>query len=182
MNPLRLSPTGLLLAGALAGTLSAADWPSWRGPRQDNSSPETRFPERWSKTEHVRWRTELPEAGNSSPIVSGNTVFVTQALQDGRRRTLMAFERKTGKLRWQQGVGYDEADPRHKTNPHCAASPVTDGTCVVASFGSAGIVAYDFAGKTLWKADLGKQRHEWGQGSSPVINGDRVIVYHGPSE
>ena len=183
MNSLRVALARLVLLGATtAGTLCAAQWPSWRGPNQDNTTPETQFPEHWSKTEHMRWRSELPEAGNSSPIVWGDTVFITQALQDGKQRTLMAFDRKTGKLRWQHGVPYEENDPRHKTNPHCAASPVTDGQRVVASFGSAGIVAYDFAGKTLWKADLGKQRHEWGQGSSPVIHGDRVIVYHGPGE
>jgi outer membrane protein assembly factor BamB len=160
----------------------AGNWPSWRGPNQNNLSPETNFPTRWSRTENVKWRTELTEAGNSSPIVWGDSVFVTQAVDDGKRRTLMAFDRKTGKQRWQQGVAYDEADPRHKTNPHCAASPVTDGERVIASFASAGIVAYDFSGKQLWKADLGKQRHDWGQGSSPVIHGDSVIVYHGPGE
>jgi len=160
----------------------AGNWPSWRGPNQNNLSPETNFPTRWSRTENVKWRTELTEAGNSSPIVWGDSVFVTQAVDDGKRRTLMAFDRKTGKQRWQQGVAYDEADPRHKTNPHCAASPVTDGERVIASFASAGIVAYDFSGKPLWKADLGKQRHDWGQGSSPVIHGDSVIVYHGPGE
>lgn len=160
----------------------AGNWPSWRGPNQNNISPETHFPTRWSRTENVKWRAELPEAGNSSPIVWGDTVFVTQAVDDGKRRTLMAFDRQTGKLRWQQGVAYDEADPRHKTNPHCSASPVTDGERVIASFASAGIVAYDFTGKQLWKADLGKQRHDWGQGSSPVIHGDSVIVYHGPGE
>ena len=160
----------------------AGNWPSWRGPNQNNISPETNFPTRWSRTENVKWRAELPEAGNSSPIVWGDTVFVTQAVDDGKRRTLMAFDRKSGKPRWQQGVAYDEADPRHKTNPHCSASPVTDGERVIASFASAGIVAYDFSGKPLWKADLGKQRHDWGQGSSPVIHGDSVIVYHGPGE
>lgn len=94
----------------------------------------------------------------------------------------MAFDRVTGKLRWQQGVVYGAADPRHKSNPHCAASPVTDGERIVASFASAGIVAFDFGGNQLWKTDLGPQKHEWGQGSSPVIHGDLVIVYHGPGE
>jgi outer membrane protein assembly factor BamB len=178
--PVRLS--ALLVACVTCVSLPAAPWPSWRGPNQNNSAPETNFPVRWSKTENVKWRTELPEAGNASPIVWGNTVFVTQAVQDGKQRTLMAFDRQTGKLRWQQGVAYDEADPRHKTNPHCAASPVTDGERVIASFASAGVVAYDWSGKQLWRADLGKQRHEWGQGSSPVIHGDLVIVYHGPGE
>lgn len=165
-----------------AFSLSAANWPSWRGPSQDQISPETKFPTKWSKTENVKWRAALPEAGNSSPIVWGDTVFVTQAVQDGKQRTVIAFDRATGKQLWQQGVSYEQDDPRHQTNPHCAASPVTDGERVVASFASAGIVAYDFAGKQLWKADLGKQAHGWGQGSSPVIHGDLVIVYHGPGE
>ena len=160
----------------------AANWPSWRGPNQDGTTPETRFATSWNKDKNVRWRSALPEAGNSSPIVWGDHVFVTQALQDGKQRTLMAFDRVTGKLLWQKGVPYEPEDPRHKTNPHCAASPVTDGERVVASFASAGIVAYDFAGKELWRADLGKQRHGWGQGSSPVLWGDLVIVYHGPGE
>lgn len=173
-----LSALGL---GALA-VASAANWPSWRGPNQDQSTPETKFPTRWSKTENVKWRVELPEPGNSSPVVWGDRVFITQALGDGKQRTLMSFDRANGKKLWQEGVSYELDDPRHPTNPHCAASPVTDGERVVASFASAGIVAYDFAGKQLWQADLGKQVHGWGQGSSPVIHGDLVIVYHGPGE
>lgn len=168
--------------GCSALSLPAANWPSWRGPGQDNISPESKFPVKWSREENMKWRAPLPEAGNSSPIVWGDTVFVTQALRDGKERTLMAFDRATGKLRWQRGVPFDATDPRHKTNPHCSASPVTDGERVVASFASAGIVACDFSGKQLWKTDLGPQRHEWGQGSSPVIHDNLVIVYHGPGE
>lgn len=163
-------------------SLAAANWPSWRGPHQDNTSPETKFPIAWSRAKNVKWRAPLPEPGNSSPIVWGDTVFVTQAMGDGKERTLMAFDCATGKLRWQRGEKYDANDPRHKTNPHCSASPVTDGERVVASFASAGIVAYDFDGQQLWKTDLGPQMHEWGQGSSPIIHGDLVIVYHGPGE
>ncbi len=171
----------VLLAVAGSGvTLSAANWPSWRGPDQNNQSPEKRFPTRWSKEENIKWRTALPEPGNSSPIVWENTVFITQAVEDGRRRTVMSFDRTNGRLRWQQGVEFGAKDPRHEMNPHCAASPVTDGNRVVASFGSAGIVAYDFAGNLQWKADLGPQTHEWGQGSSPVLHRDQVLVYHGP--
>lgn len=175
----------LLIAGlgwCMAGSLPAAHWPSWRGPNQDGTTPETQFPTSWSRDKNVRWRTALPEAGNSSPIVWGDRIFVTQAVNDGQRRTVMCFDRATGKPLWQQGLEYEEKDPRHETNPHCSASPVTDGERVVASFGSAGIVAYDFAGKELWRTDLGKQKHNWGQGSSPVLAGDLVVVYHGPGE
>lgn len=166
---------------SVTATLSlAGPWPSWRGPSDDQSAAGDGYPVRWTASENVRWRTPLPEPGNSSPVVWGDTVFVTQALEDGHRRTVMAFDRATGRLRWQSGVRHDADDPRHETNPHCAASPVTDGERVVASFGSAGVVAYDFAGKELWRADLGPQRHTWGQGSSPILHGDQVLVYHGP--
>ncbi|MSU34086.1 MAG: serine/threonine protein kinase [Pedosphaera sp.] len=176
--------SSLCWLGALActGTAAAANWPSWRGPNQDGSTPETKFPLTWSPRKNVKWRAALPEAGNSSPVVWDNTVFITQALADGKQRTLMAFDRATGKKLWQKGVTYDQADPHHSSNPHCAASPVTDGERVIVSFASAGVVAYDFSGEQLWRADLGKQVHEWGQGSSPVIHGDQVIVYHGPGD
>jgi outer membrane protein assembly factor BamB len=176
--------TKLIVAALLISSipLSAAHWPSWRGPNQDNTSSESQFPTSWSRERNVKWRTPLPEAGNSSPIVWGDSVFVTQAVRDGKERTLMAFDRGTGKLRWQRGMAYEPDDPRHQTNPHCSASPVSDGECVVVSFASAGLVAYDFDGKQLWKTDLGPQVHEWGQGSSPIIHGNLVIVYHGPGE
>lgn len=169
------------------GGVQAANWPSWRGPSSNQVSPESRFPVRWSWSEtdgstNVKWRVELPEPGNSSPIVWGGRVFLTQALGDGARRTLMCFDRTNGKLLWQEGVEFAGQDTRHETNPHCAASPVTDGDVVVASFASAGIAAYGMDGKRRWLADLGPQRHGWGQGSSPVIHGDRVLVYHGPGK
>jgi outer membrane protein assembly factor BamB len=94
----------------------------------------------------------------------------------------MAFDRLSGSLRWQQGVEYALPDPHHASNPHCAASPVTDGQRVVVSHGSAGVMAYDLSGALLWRTDLGKQSHDWGQGSSPVLHGETVIVYHGPGE
>ncbi len=179
---MKLSHLCLLSALAWTSIAAGANWPSWRGPNQDGTTPETKFPLAWSRDKNVKWRTVLPEAGNSSPVVWGSTVFITQALGDGKERTLMAFDRATGRKLWQKGVAYDSADPRHKTNPHCAASPVTDGERVVVSFASAGVVAYDFSGRELWRTDLGKQVHEWGQGSSPVLYGDQVIVYHGPGD
>jgi outer membrane protein assembly factor BamB len=164
----------------VACALNAENWPSWRGPNGTQVSGEKEFPLKWSRDENVLWRTPLPEPGNSSPIVWGDKIFVTQSVDDGRNRTLMCLDRKTGEVLWQKGVAWDKPDERHDTNPHCSASPVTDGRCVVASFASAGIVAYDLDGEKLWHTDLGPQKHLWGQGSSPILHGDQVIVYHGP--
>jgi hypothetical protein len=102
-----------LFLGFTSATAWSAHWPSWRGPNQDNTTAERGFPTKWTRQQNVKWRAELPEAGNSSPIVWGDTVFVTQALEDGKQRTLLALERSTGKVRWQEGVRYPEQEPRH---------------------------------------------------------------------
>ena len=75
---------------------------------------------------------------------------------------------------------YDEADESHQANPQCSSSPVTDGERVIAWYGSAGVYAYDMAGKELWHRDLGKQKHSWGYASSPVIDGNLCFLNFGP--
>lgn len=143
---------------------------------------ESKLPLRWGTNENVRWRTALPERGNSTPIIWKDHVFVTQAIEKEHRRTLICFDRKSGKQRWQSGVTYEEKEPTHPTNPYCSASAVTDGERIIASFGSAGLYCYDFNGKELWHRDLGKQHHIWGNAASPVLHGDLCILNVGPGE
>jgi outer membrane protein assembly factor BamB len=176
-----LHPVSALLLSLMVPPLCAADWPAWRGPKGTGVTEETGLPVKWSKTENVKWRVELPEAGNSTPIVAKGRVFVTQAVKD--QRTLMCFDRKDGKLLWQKGVTTKEKEPTHGTNPYCSATPVTDGERVIASFASDGLYCYDFEGKELWRRDdLGRQIHIWGNGSSPVIHGDLCFLNFGPGE
>ena len=160
----------------------ASNWPSWRGPTALGMTTDLNLPTHWTRTENVRWRVELPEPGNSTPIVWGDRVFVTQPLKSQNRRTLMCFDRATGKLLWQSGLDWTAPEPTHATNPYGSASPVTDGQIVVAWFGSAGMAAYDFNGKELWRRDLGIQKHTWGYGTSPVLYGDRVFLNFGPGD
>src|SRR5512136_537996 len=113
-----------LVASALSTLLAmAADWPAWRGPAMNGVASEKDLPQRWSKTENVRWRIELPGPGNSSPIVWGNRVFLSQAVQKENRRTLMCFDRANGKLLWQSGVTYAEPEQTSRDNPYCSGSP-----------------------------------------------------------
>lgn len=158
----------------------AANWPAWRGPDGMGVCGEKNLPVRWSTNENVRWRVPLPDRGNSTPIVWGNRVFVTQAIEKEGKRSLMCFDRRDGKLLWQSGTTYPEQEATHATNPQCSASPVTDGERVIASFASAGLFCYDFTGKELWHRDLGKQTHIWGNGASPIIYRDLCILNFGP--
>ena len=169
-----------LVVGSLAAPLSAGNWPAWRGPSGDGISQETGMPTEWSSTENITWKVDLPEPGNSTPIVWNDRVFITSQLEGGKVRAVMCFNRDDGKLLWQQGIRHEEAEPSHKTNPYCSASPVTDGELVVAWHGSAGLVAYDFEGKELWHRDYGKFIHIWGNAASPILHGDHVIAHLGP--
>ena len=67
----------LLLAACLALPLPAADWPQFRGPTADGVTTDTNLPLTWSEKENLAWRTELPGPGSSSPIISGDRVFLT---------------------------------------------------------------------------------------------------------
>lgn len=173
----------LMILVSVSGVLAvqAGDWPTWRGPNGNGLSDEKNIPVTWSATEHLVWKTPLDEPGNSSPIVAKGKVFITQALENGKRRCLICFDRRSGKKLWHRETLYVEEEPTHKTNPHCAASPATDGKVIVATLGSAGMVAYDFAGKEVWRrSDLGPQIHIWGNASSPIPYEKTFIQLWGP--
>jgi hypothetical protein len=98
------------------------------------------------------------------------------------RRTVMCFDRADRQAALAIRRDLHRARITQQNNPFCAATPVTDGERVIASFGSAGLYCYDFDGKELWHRDLGKINHMFGNASSPVIHGDRCFLHVGPDE
>lgn len=163
-------------------TLNAEDWPAFRGLRGDGISREQDVPLKWSPSENIIWKAKLPAPGNSSPIVSNGRVFVTCAENKGRKRSLYCFDRTNGRELWVRTVNFDQVMPTHKTNPYCGSTPVTDGKRVIVWHASAGLYCYDFAGKELWKRDLGKFEHIWGYGASPVLHEGKIILHCGPGK
>lgn len=157
-----------------------SNWPQWRGPEGSGETSATGALTEWGPETNVKWRVELPEPGNSTPAVWGDRIFLTQPLSESDRRALICLERQTGKELWRRGVTYSEKEASHRTNPYCSASPVTDGERVIAWFGSAGLVCWDFDGTELWRRDLGPQEHMWGYGSSPIMHDGLCILNFGP--
>jgi len=188
---------------ALAAPVFAAEpeWPQWRGPLGTGVAPGAKPPLEWSEKENIRWKTPLPGLGHSTPVVAGGKIFVTTAVPIGEklppkysgapgahnnlpvsqrhRFAVIAIDRKIGKILWDKTVA--EALPHeggHETGSLASGSPVTDGERVIAFFGSQGLYCLDFEGEQLWKADLGKMasKHGHGEGSSPALHGDTVVV------
>jgi outer membrane protein assembly factor BamB len=84
-----LSRAGLLsaiLLTAVSTYAKNADWPQFRGPDSNPVGAHARLAERWSKTENVEWMREIPGRGWSSPIVTGNRVYVTSVTTEGKSK------------------------------------------------------------------------------------------------
>src|SRR5438477_6825458 len=95
----------------------AGNWPAWRGPSMDGISDEKDLPVAWSATQNIRWKVPLPEPGNSTPVVWGDRVFLTQSLDGGKRRAVLAFARADGKQLWQRDVPCTVKETSHRNNP-----------------------------------------------------------------
>src|SRR5664279_3630192 len=128
-----------LMFAAVAVSAAGANWPAWRGPEGSGVCQETNLPLHWSTNQNVRWSVPLPGPGNSTPIVWGDQVFITQAIEKENLRRVMCFGRSNGELLWQMGPVWAEKNQGGESNPPCSPSPVTDGESVIAWFGSAGV-------------------------------------------
>ena len=164
----------------MAVSAMAGDWPAFRGPDGNGVAHEDKAPLHWGPGKNVRWKVSLPGPGNSSPIVSRGRVFVTCAEDEGKKRNLYCFDRRTGEKLWVRTVEFPTLEPTHRSNPCCASTPVADGSHVVVWHGSAGVFCYGFDGTKAWEKDLGAVRHDWGYASSPILHRGKVILNFGP--
>ena len=163
-------------------------WPTWRGPHNTGMSTTAQPPTEWSETKNVRWKVEVPGRGAASPIVWADRVYVLTAVPADRaaaarsvhRFLVMAYNRKDGKIVWQQTA--KEEAPHEGTHQEfgtmASPSALTDGEHIIASFESRGIYAYEMNGKPVWQKDLGDKsmRNEFGEGSTPALYKDKLFV------
>ena len=153
-------------------------WPRWRGPSGQGVATGGRYPDTWSPTDGVLWKTAVPGSGNSSPIVWGDRIFVTTAYDGGRRLSVLAFRRSDGSRLWETFAPQGRVDAAaHFKNGHASATPATDGERIYVSFGTRGLLALDFDGKILWHRDLGPTDTYHGTAGSLLLYKNRIILY-----
>jgi len=152
-------------------------WPRWRGPSGQGLVSGTGYPDKWSATENVFWKVSVPGDGNSSPVVWDDRIFLTTARDGGRRLSLLAYRRSDGVQLWEAFAPEGRVEAVHEKNGHASATVSTDGRLIYASFGSRGLMAFDFNGKLAWRQDLGAISNYWGTAGSPLLYKDRVIIY-----
>jgi outer membrane protein assembly factor BamB len=194
MNRHEWAMISVLLAITLIRPATGTDWPQFRGPAGNGVSPDIKVPIEWSDTKHLKWKTALPGPGSSSPIVSGQYIFVTcysgygvDSREGGRvanlKRHLLCLQRASGKIVWSRSV--DAALPEDgfggmgiTEHGYASSTPVTDGQRVYVFFGKTGVLSFDFQGNELWRADVGHEssNRRWGSAASPILYQDKLIV------
>ena len=202
--PMLTLTLSLFLAATPSSEEVLHNWHQWRGPLATGAAPAADPPLKWDAQTNIKWKTPIPGKGSATPIVWGDRIFILTAVGTKRpaagsdlpkidarfeRKTqspgtyhqfiVLCIDRQTGKVRWRQ-VATEQVphEGHHPTHSYAAASPTTDGKYLYVSFGSRGLYCYDLDGHLQWQRDLGKMitRLGWGEGISPVIHGDTLVM------
>jgi outer membrane protein assembly factor BamB len=165
--------------GLVALPTPAEDWPGWRGPRADGTVTDTGFPLNWSATENVKWKTELPGTGHSSPVVSQGKVFVAGCVESEKKRVLYCVDRASGKILWERAAVVSDLEKKHNENSWASSTPAADGERVYITFldrPQMRVYCYDYRGNKLWEKNPGEFHSVHGFCSPPMLYKDLVIV------
>jgi len=183
-------------------------WPGYRGYLSSGVLDNSNLPESFDiqKMLNVRWKTEIPGLGLSSPVIWGDKLFLTTAVSkfdnqgikpgiygDGmpvpdssvHDWKVYCINKNTGSILWERTActGVPKIK-RHPKSTHANPSVATDGKYAVAFFGSEGLYCYDYEGKLIWKKNFGVLKSvafdynaaEWEFASSPIIYKGVLII------
>lgn len=175
-----LSSFGCLLALVAVFCCPAqADWPEFRGPGAQGVVDQS-LPTKWSTDEHIAWRTELPGNGWSSPVVVGNSIFLTAAIESDRgfRLCLLRIDAQTGRLDATVELFQEAKDAAkiHQKNSHASPTPIFDGQHLYLHFGHQGTACCSLDGKVIWRNDKLTYPPVHGNGGSALVT-DQLMIF-----
>ncbi|MFC2157355.1 PQQ-binding-like beta-propeller repeat protein [Acidobacteriota bacterium] len=175
-------------------------WPQWRGPLVNGVAPNGNPPLVWSEDQNITWKVDIPGKGHATPIIWKDRIYLATAVDTGKsgrsaeegggrsrgRSTsnihkfiVLAVERGSGEILWQKTVKEEmPQEATHDLGSWASNSPITDGEHLYAYFGSRGIYCLDLEGKLKWEKDFGQmsKRNSFGEGASPALYGDKLII------
>ncbi|MEM8670597.1 MAG: PQQ-binding-like beta-propeller repeat protein [Planctomycetota bacterium] len=160
-----------------AMVLAANDWPQFRGHNSDgigSGSPPVAF----GPGVNQRWKTTIAP-GHSSPCFFGNKIFLTAYDEQTPSVSIICLDKNTGGQIWQKTIPVEALEKGHPSFNPASSSPCCDDQYVVAYFGSYGLICLDHEGKQLWDLKLPLAKSFGGNAASPIIAGDRVVLYRG---
>ena len=180
----RLCPWCLvLILGILSPSARGEDWLEFRGPGGQGHASAAGLPESWSETENLAWKQAIPGKGWSSPVVVGGQVYLTTAVPEGdedppaQSLRVVCLDEASGRLEWSQELFQQPAGQRvHPKNSHASATPISDGKRLYVHFGTWGTACLERDGTVVWKTTALKYQPVHGNGGSPVLFEDLLIL------
>ena len=182
-----------VFASLQTGQTSAQEWMQFLGDRGSATSEKADLPTKWDAESNIKWKTELPGPGASSPIIVGDKIFLTcySGYGDGTdgkiedlKRHVLCFNRSDGKIAWQKSFNNStikDEDPYKSfitQHGYATNTPVSDGKSLFVFFGKRGLFRFDLDGKEIWHKEIPYKTNKtrWGSASSPVLYGDQLII------
>jgi outer membrane protein assembly factor BamB len=183
-------------------------WPSYRGYFASGYLDNANLPDSFNieTSYHVKWNIGIPGMGLSCPAIWNDRIYITTAISEQdkegyqtgmfgdvapvndsseHRWMVYCVDKNTGEMIWEREAyrGIPKVK-RHPKSSHANTTIATDGTHVIAFFGSEGLYCYQADGELLWKRDFGLinsawnvvESAEWEFSSSPIIFQDKVII------
>ena len=156
-----------------------ANWPEFRGPTGDGHAAVTGLPLSWSETENMKWKTEIPFRGWSTPVVLGNQVWLTTATLDGHDFYAFCLNAETGRMVYSNRLFHcDNPEPLgNAVNGYASPSPAIEPGRVYIHFGSYGTTCLDTGTfKEIWQRTDLPCRHYRGPASSVILFENMLIL------
>src|SRR6056297_2422002 len=182
LSSVRRSCAPLFASFTLSLSLSAADSsPDFRGPSHDGHAGAANLPSTWSESENVKWKTEMPLLGLSSPIVLDNQIWLTTATVEGHDFYVLCVDATTGEIILKEKLFHSD-DPQSmgngaQDNSYATPSAVIEAGRVYVHYGHFGTACLDTSTReVLWKRDDLECWHYRGASSSPVLFEDLLIL------
>jgi len=175
-------------SGSDTSKSDTSKWSSFRGPSGMGNAESDSLSLRWDDDSNIKWKTALPGAGASSPVVFGDRIYVTAysgyfvpGEDDGNvedlKRHLIALDRETGRAIWDKVIPAKlPEEDRIRDHGFAANTPSVDDDHVYVFFGKSGVFAFDHDGNVKWQKDVGSKTHGWGTAASVLLFEDMVII------
>jgi outer membrane protein assembly factor BamB len=161
---------------------STLHWNQWRGGTGGTVDPSVDLPTTWNASQNVRWKSDIPGRGHSSPIVVDDTIYLATADQKSSQQLVLAYDRATGEEKWRRVVhkgGFPSQRSMHQKSTHANATVACDGERLFIAFLNSDkitVSALDLNGEVLWQKEAGKFVAKFGYAPSPVLYKSLVIV------
>lgn len=161
------------------------EWTRFRGPNGTGRSDATSVPVQWTEAD-LNWKVKLPGIGHSSPVLWGDKIFLTSAMEETATRLVICLRASDGGLEWKKEYP-SQVHEKHIRNSFASATPCVDEERVYVCWSTPveyTLVALDHQGNQAWHANLGAFESQHSCGTSPIVVGDLVILNNdqdGPS-